>query len=272
MECARTALRMTARTVGCATLGVGASALGGLLPSAASARSAAREALLMRLAHAFCRVHGVELRVRGRPPRGPCVLVANHLSWLDPIIIAATTPFVPIAKSEVGAWPVLGRYVAGFGTLFVDRASPLSGALALLKARRMLEAGGTVLNFPEGTTTSGPLGPFKRGVFGLAARLDVPVAPVRVDYDDDRLCWYGDAALMPHYAKLLARPRARAFVTFATPLSSAGRSAEVLCEEARGVIARLARSCTSSETPHVPSARCPVPPPWTDALLSTPYR
>src|SRR6185436_14021215 len=101
--------------------------------------------------------------------------VANHLSYLDPIVIGAQIPVAPIAKGEVASWPLIGSVASSLNGIFVDRSSVMSRARALRRAHALLRAGVSILNFPEGTTTDGSrLLPFHRGIFGLAQIARVP--------------------------------------------------------------------------------------------------
>lgn len=161
----------------------------------------------------ICRGHGLEVQLDGPLPPAPVVLVANHIGYLDPCLLAALLPCAPIAKIEVSRWPLLGSAMAGLGCIFVDRGKPMSGARALLTARRRLRAGISVLAFPEGTTTDGSVVlEFRRGVFGLAQRLDVLVAPAAVVPVDPEVAWIGDQTFADHYARLASRPRTRVHI------------------------------------------------------------
>jgi 1-acyl-sn-glycerol-3-phosphate acyltransferase len=147
---------------------------------------------------------GLAVEVRGEPPRGPAVLVSNHLSWFDPLVVATMVPLTAVAKDDVAAWPVIGARARGLGVVFVDRLDAHDGVRALLEARRSLEAGVSVLNFPEGTTTHGDMVlPFRRGIFGLARLAGVPVVPVRLEVDRG-LTWAGPDPLFPHLWRLCA--------------------------------------------------------------------
>lgn len=184
--------------------------------------------------------HDVELRVSGALPRGPTMIVANHLGYLDPLVLAALTRSVAIAKLEVAAWPLFGARLRELGVVFVERGDPRSGARALLGARRALDAGVSVVNFPEGTTSDGRgVLPFRRGVFGLARRVGVPIVPLRLDYDDARVCWVDDQALLPHYLWLARRTRVVAYVRIgATIVPRDGEPAASIAERARRAIAQ----------------------------------
>lgn len=195
----------------------------------------------MRTAKTILHVHGVDVRGAGREPAGPCVVVANHLSYLDPLVVCAITPCIAVAKGETRAWPLIGRGLSALGVVFVQRGDAHSGAIALRRGWHALRAGATVLNFPEGTTTDGrTVGPFKRGIFGLARLAGVPVVPARVTYDDDRVPWFGGQTFAPHYWRLAGVARVGARVRFGEPLSAdPGEDADSFARRAREVIAGL---------------------------------
>ncbi|MEM9691258.1 MAG: lysophospholipid acyltransferase family protein, partial [Myxococcota bacterium] len=130
-------------------------------------RSRARA--LQSISRRLCRSHGYRLDVRGAIPDDPVILVSNHLSYIDALALTGLHPVSPIAKVEVGGWPVVGATLQDLGVNFVDRGDPHSGAVALRRAMRALRAGVSVLNFSEGSTSFGDdLLPLKRGIFGLA--------------------------------------------------------------------------------------------------------
>jgi lyso-ornithine lipid O-acyltransferase len=163
--------------------------------------------------------HRMSISVEGRWPSGPAILVANHLSYLDPVVIGACHPLAPIAKSQFRGWPVIGAAAARMGVIFVDRSDPLSGAAALRHAMAALRAGVNVLTFPEGTTTDGHRDvPYRLGAFGLAALTGYPVVPIGIRYSSPDLIWVGDAAFLPHYLRTAARPSLSALLRVGQPL------------------------------------------------------
>jgi lyso-ornithine lipid O-acyltransferase len=188
------------------------------LPSGA-AGVRARASVLHGGAGRLCRTHGFEVVVRGEVPIRPVILVANHLSYIDPVALASVVPCAAVAKGEIESWPALGATLQRLGLMFVKRDA-VSGAIVLRRALRALRAGVSVLNFPEGTTTRGDrVLAFKRGVFGLALREDVPVVPVSVRLDPPELAWVGGAHFAPHYARTLTRGRSRVELDFAPALT-----------------------------------------------------
>ncbi len=200
----------------------------------------AQAGALCRLARELCRVHGLELAIEGILPDGPAVFIANHVSYIDALVLAALAPSAPIAKAEVASWPVFGASARSLGVLLVQRGDAWSGARALRSALRSLDAGVSVLGFPEGTTTHGgaPL-PFHRGLFGVAARAGVPVVPIALAYEDPELAWVGDEWFLPHYLRTAMRPTTAVSVRLGAPLFAGGARPEHFAARAREKITRL---------------------------------
>jgi 1-acyl-sn-glycerol-3-phosphate acyltransferase len=199
---------------------------------------------LSRLFASLCAAHDWRIRVSGPIPKGPVVLVANHVSYLDPVVLVGLVPALPVSKREVARWPLIGGVARRHGVLFVERADPRSGASVLRRARRALSRGLSVLNFPEGTTTNGEqVLPFRRGIFGVARHARVPVVPVALRFDDPELAWFGDALFLPHYARLLARSDATVRIRFGGPLTPEryGGAAD-LADEARAAVEHMLRA------------------------------
>lgn len=195
-----------------------------------------------RLARRIADILGLSIQVRGSVPSGPVVLAANHLSYLDPLVIGALLPLAAIAKAELSSWPFLGRIATHVGTLFIRRESPHHGAVVLRQALRRLAAGIPVLNFPEGTTTngSGPLLPFRRGLFGIARRAGVRVVPVGLRLDPADAAWVGGAAFLPHYWRMSRRTSIRARVHFGDPVDAGTfTSSDASAMEVRSRVERL---------------------------------
>lgn len=198
---------------------------------------------LSLLCKRICADHGVCTVVSGAIPTVTAVLVCNHMSYMDPVIVAAVAPALPVAKGEVARWPLIGQVGRRTGVMFVRRACPASGARVLRQARRVLREGASVLNFPEGTTTAGDtVLPFKRGMFGLAAIAEVPVVPVALRYESPDLAWVGNTYFLPHYIKTLSRRSWTAYVTFGDPMwVQPGETPAQLAQRGRDKIARMLR-------------------------------
>jgi 1-acyl-sn-glycerol-3-phosphate acyltransferase len=193
-----------------------------------------------------CRSHQFEVHAHGQPPDGAAVLVANHLSYLDPIMVAAHKPLGAIGKLEVSGWPVVGDIGKTHGMIFIERGNVHAGAVVLRRALRTLAAGVPVLNFPEGTTTNGdvPLLGFQRGIFGVARLARVPVVPVAIRFESPDLHWVGDSMFLPHYLRTAGRTRTIVHVRYGEPLDApVGVRAELVAAAARARITKLYEEC-----------------------------
>jgi 1-acyl-sn-glycerol-3-phosphate acyltransferase len=194
-----------------------------------------------RTARAILKSHGVEVRRIGNAAGGPSLIVSNHVSYLDALVVASLIPCIAIAKAETAQWPLFGAGLRALGVLFVVRDDVASGAVALRNALRALGRGASVLNFPEGTTTNGSeIGMFRRGSFGLARLAGVPIVPVRITYDDDRVPWFGGQEFGPHYLRLARSPGVVARAHFGEPMVVSGADDPAdLAARARGIVSAL---------------------------------
>lgn len=183
---------------------------------------------------------GVEVRVHGRVPREPVMMVSNHVSWLDIPVIGALQGAHFLSKAEVRQWPLIGWLAVAAGTVFIRRGSGDSrqrtaDMVELLKDDR------PVLVFPEGTTTAGLLvRRFHSRLFEAAIQAQVAVQPVAIRYHDEHgradvsLAFIGDDAFFPHLWRLLARRRTRVSLWLPEPIEfAAGATRVELCDRAR---------------------------------------
>ena len=184
------------------------------------------------------RALGVQLTITGEPPaRG--LLVSNHLSYLEVLTYGAALPCYLVSKAEIGRWPFFGTLARAGGTLFVDRGSRASAEAVTVQIAERLKGPVPVLFFPEGTSTDGTLLRFHSRLFTPATAAGVPVtaAAVRYVFEDGaaerELCWYGDAAFLPHLWKTLGAGRFHAEIQFGEPRIYADRrsAANATCAE-----------------------------------------
>jgi 1-acyl-sn-glycerol-3-phosphate acyltransferase len=128
----------------------------------------------------------VRVEVHGREnvdPDGVYVFAANHSSTLDIIILLAYLPFQFrwLAKEELFRIPFFGSTLRRVGYIPVNRTNPREGVRSLERAAERIQAGASVVIFPEGTRSQGDtVLPFKRGGFTLAVKSGKPVVPVAI--------------------------------------------------------------------------------------------
>jgi 1-acyl-sn-glycerol-3-phosphate acyltransferase len=151
--------------------------------------------------------------------------VANHISWLDVVVLGAQTPLAFIAKSEIAAWPVVGLLARSTGVLFVERGRAVRSGKTVAAMRERLLRGETLLLFPEGTTTrGGSVARFHSSLFQAALDAAVPVIPLAVSYRGphaELVPFVGDDAFVPHLWRLLGARGMEARLAVTAPLANA---------------------------------------------------
>ncbi len=161
--------------------------------------------------------------------RGGLLIASNHESFFDPVLVGMGLP-VPIyylARRSLFRVPVFGQLIHTVGARPVSRDAVDSQSLRLMLT--LLRKGQRLLMFPEGTRTrDGSLGPFKRGVAAVAARVGVPVLPVAVA--GAREAWPASRVL----------PRTgRTAVAYGEPMVSRGVDPDELTARLRAEVRRL---------------------------------
>jgi 1-acyl-sn-glycerol-3-phosphate acyltransferase len=188
------------------------------------------------------RAAGMKVRVVGVPLERDVLFLANHLSWLDILVLAGASGTAFVSKAEVAATPVVGWLARLNNTVFVARAerSAVRGQADAL--RTALASGQPVALFPEGTTEGGPeILPFRASL--LAALFPplpgVKVQPVALDYGAAAhdLAWVGDEPGLDNVRRVLAR-RGTTPVTvrFLAPVDPASGDRKALAAAARAEI------------------------------------
>jgi len=136
-------------------------------------------------ARAFLRCAGIRLEVRGGEhlPEVPCVVVANHSSYIDGIVAVAALPpdFAFVIKKEMVKVPLAGMLLRRLGSEFVERFDRHKGAADARRVLRLAATGQSVVFFPEGTFDEHRrIGKFMGGAFAIALRSKMPVVAVAI--------------------------------------------------------------------------------------------
>jgi len=194
---------------------------------------AEREVLVRTLARRLLDVLAVRVRVTGAalPTHRPTLVVANHVSWLDPYAINAVLAARFVAKSEVAGWPVIGTIARRFDSLFIVRGSVRDAARTKDRIADALGAGHRVAVFPEGTTTDGAgIGRFHTALFQAAIDAGAAVQPIAIRYTDvagapsAAPVFVGDMTLATSLGRVLAVPELHAHLAVGPAMPSIGWS------------------------------------------------
>jgi 1-acyl-sn-glycerol-3-phosphate acyltransferase len=154
----------------------------------------------------------VRVETAGRPPRPPFLLVANHLSYLDILVLASRLPAVFVSKAEVRGWPLLGPICTALGTIYIDRSQRRDIPRVMAEIEAALGRGLGVVFFPEGTSSRGDtVAPFKPSLLELPVRLGRAVHHATLGYSTppdeppahDAVCFWGNVPFARHALGLL---------------------------------------------------------------------
>lgn len=165
---------------------------------------------------------GLRIEVERDPDEGEGIaaqpghlVVSNHCSYLDILVLGQLYPGRFIAKSEIAGWPLIGPLSRSVGTLFVQQARPRDVVRVGEEMQRTLDAGVSVVLFPEGRAHRGArLEPFHAALFSGPARSGIPCLPVAIHYTSPgspwgtawTACWWGGMDLPRHFWRLLGLP------------------------------------------------------------------
>jgi len=205
---------------------------------------AARAAWLQRASERLLPVFRVDKQLRGRIPASG-LLVCNHLSYLDILLLGSLAPCVFVAKSGVKHWRVFGWFAHLAGTVFVHRGKRLQTGQSTDQIEATLRTGVLLVLFPEGTSSGGEtVLPFKSSLLEPATRQAHALTAGLITYEladgdvSEEVCYWKDMTLLPHLVNLLSKGAIRASVSF-TELRQGSTHRKQLARQLHSEVLRL---------------------------------
>lgn len=211
-------------------------------------QQAERDARVQAWARRMLELLGISLRLRGEPPlRGPVLLVANHISWLDILVMHAARHCRFVSKSDVKHWPLIGTLATGAGTLYIERESRRDAMRVVHQMAASLQSGDVVAVFPEGTTSDGiDLLPFHANLIQAAVAADAPAQPVALQFIETHTgqtslspCYIGDDTLIGSLWRTLTGDPLTAVVSYGAPQRAQGRDRRAWAADLRHAVQEL---------------------------------
>ncbi|HET9549991.1 MAG TPA: lysophospholipid acyltransferase family protein [Candidatus Binatia bacterium] len=161
----------------------------------------------------------------GQLERGGYVIIANHVSYVDGIVLGSIFPIVFVSKREVKKWPIVGQWNVLCGTIFINRQRKNEVGALVREMTRKLRQEANILLFPEGTSTNGEkMLPFQTVPLAAPLRSRSIIVPVTLAYttideqpvtavNRDFVYWYGDMDFVTHFWNLLGQRGVEVLVT-----------------------------------------------------------
>lgn len=182
-----------------------------------------RAQVLQQISAALLSHLGVRIQIEGPVPQKG-LLVCNHVSFLDIMVLSAVHPLVFVSKAEVARWPIVGVIAESAGTLFIQREKRSDVSRVNDQIHAAFDADLLVCIFPEGTSSDGSsVLPFKPSLLQPALTAQIPIYPGHIFYGDaaghriDALAYFGERSLTECLRAALWRRESIARVRFGEP-------------------------------------------------------
>ena len=196
-----------------------------------------RDRLKIHWLKVFSSIMKLSVIREGELPKDGALLISNHISWLDIIVIGQYLPVYFVAKSDISSWPIIGYLSRQGGTIFIRRGNKKSIKETAEKMIWVLKQNSNIVAFPEGTTTSGnEVLSFHASLFQPALLTKSVIQPVVIQYDGaakHQAPFIGEDDFVRHLIKMLCLDKVEVRLSFLPVIKSLGKDRHTVCVEAR---------------------------------------
>ena len=187
------------------------------------------------------RIFGLKIKIYGSRRSVHGLVVSNHMSYVDILLLGSIFPLRFAPKSDVAKWPILGWILGSSRPIWVDRSSKYASLNTMKEFSETVKNGINLIAFPEGTTSDGKgeLFPFKSTPFEAAIHGNVPICPVLIVYEQDNISWARDdnTPLIIHVWKVLQMFQIKAELHILKPvMPPAGGRRKELCKDVYNIM------------------------------------
>ena len=203
-----------------------------------------RAELIAQWSRGLLSLLNVTVRVQGMPAQsGPMMVVMNHISWLDILVLLAAQPVSFVSKAEVRHWPLIGWLATNVGTLYIERGNRRDAMRVVHQIADALRDDQLIAIFPEGTTSDGrQVLPFHANLMQAAISSASPVQPVVLRFLEASgelsmsPAYIGDDTLVSSVWRMLRAEPVTAQLEFLEPVASSGMERRVLAAQLEKLI------------------------------------
>lgn len=207
--------------------------------SASKAR-AKRDLIKKQWLSLFSAIINLHIIREGDLPERTAILVSNHISWLDIIVIGQYLPAYFVAKSDISRWPIVGYLSKQAGTIFIRRGDKKHILATAEKMVWLLKQNSNIIAFPEGTTTQGDeVLNFHASLFQPALLTKSTIQPIAIQYHGsakEHAPFVGDDAFIPHLIKMLMLDKIEVQISFLPVINTSGKNRHSVSHETREMI------------------------------------
>ena len=194
-----------------------------------------------RFLGAAARIIGVRVTVEGAPLAPPTLALANHVSWLDILILGGATGTAFVSKADVAAAPLVGWLADQNHTLYIERSARGDAHGQVRRIAEGIEREQPLTVFPEGTTSNGrSLLPFRSTLLAAVApaAAGTAVRPVAIDYGDgiDDIAWHSGEQGIANALRVLGRQGTLAVTVRLLDPLPAGENRKAMARDAQAAI------------------------------------
>ena len=196
-----------------------------------------RDILKIHWLKVFSSIMKLSVIREGELPKDGALLISNHISWLDIIVIGQYLPVYFVAKSDISSWPIIGYLSRQGGTIFIRRGNKKSIKETTEKMIWVLKQNSNIVAFPEGTTTSGnEVLSFHASLFQPALLTKSVIQPVVIQYEGaakHQAPFIGEDDFVRHLIKMLCLDKVEVRLSFLPVIKSLGKDRHTVSVEAR---------------------------------------
>ena len=214
------------------------------------ANAQARSEMIASWSRGILTLLNVSVRVNGQPEqRGPMLVVINHISWLDVLVMLAAQPVCFVSKSEIRHWPLIGWLATNAGTLYIERDKRRDAMRVVHQIAEALRSSQMIAIFPEGTTSDGKqLLPFHANLLQAAVSAGSLVQPVALRFLESSgelsmsPVYIGDDTLLTSVWRMLCAEPVTAQLDFLPPVQMDGLDRRTLAAQLQALISAQLQS------------------------------